>query len=75
MAVDPGGFVRIRRVTGFPKMPLVPFRLIVNVVRRFRAERYAQTAAALSFATLLGLVPVLVVGARVTAELPAVTRK
>ncbi|MHB1429112.1 MAG: YihY family inner membrane protein [Rhodocyclaceae bacterium] len=51
-------------------MLLVPFQLVVNVVRRFRAERYAQTAAALSFATLLGLVPMLVVGAALIELLP-----
>ncbi len=51
-------------------MILAPFHLLVNVVRRFRAERYAQTAAALSFATLLGLVPMLVVGAAFLEALP-----
>jgi membrane protein len=49
---------------------LAPFRLTVQVARRFRAERYAQTAAALSFATLLGLVPMLVVGAALIEMLP-----
>lgn len=51
-------------------MLLVPFRLIVNVVRRFRDERCAQTSAALSFATLLGLVPMLAVGAALLELLP-----
>jgi len=51
-------------------MVLAPFHLLVQVVRRFRAERYAQTAAALSFATLLGLVPMLVVGATLIETLP-----
>lgn len=51
-------------------MLLAPFNLLINVVRRFRAERYAQTAAALSFATLLGLVPMLVVGATLIEILP-----
>lgn len=51
-------------------MLLAPFHLVVNVVRRFRAERCAQTAAALSFATLLGLVPMLVVGAALIEILP-----
>jgi membrane protein len=51
-------------------MWLAPFQLVINVVRRFRAERYAQTAAALSFATLLGLVPMLVVGAALIEILP-----
>ncbi|MDP3030585.1 MAG: YhjD/YihY/BrkB family envelope integrity protein, partial [Rhodocyclaceae bacterium] len=40
-----------------------PFRLVGGVARRFGEERCAQTAAALSFATLLGLVPMLVVAA------------
>ncbi|MDP1651432.1 MAG: YihY family inner membrane protein [Rhodocyclaceae bacterium] len=51
-------------------MVLAPFRLVASVVRRFRAERCAQTAAALSFATLLGLVPMLVVGAALIEVLP-----
>lgn len=51
-------------------MSLAPIRLVVNVARRFRAERYAQTAAALSFATLLGLVPMIVMGAVLIESLP-----
>jgi len=51
-------------------MLLTPFHLVANVVRRFHAERYAQTAAALSFATLLGLVPMLAVGAVLLEKLP-----
>jgi membrane protein len=51
-------------------MLLAPIQLLINVVRRFRAERYAQAAAALSFATLLGLVPMLVVGAALIEILP-----
>jgi membrane protein len=51
-------------------MLLTPFHLVASVVRRFHAERYAQTAAALSFATLLGLVPMLVVGAVLLENLP-----
>jgi membrane protein len=47
-----------------------PFRLIVSVVRRFHAERLAQTAAALSFATLLGLVPMIAVGVGLLSHLP-----
>ncbi|NWG31513.1 MAG: YihY family inner membrane protein [Rhodocyclaceae bacterium] len=46
------------------------FRLVARVMRRFRDERYAQTAAALSFATLLGLVPMVVVGAALIELLP-----
>jgi membrane protein len=43
---------------------------MVNVVRRFRSERLAQTVAALSFATLLGLVPMIVVVAALIDQLP-----
>ncbi|HTY04610.1 MAG TPA: YihY family inner membrane protein [Rhodocyclaceae bacterium] len=49
---------------------LAPFRLVASVVRRFRGERLAQTAAALSFATLLGLVPMIVVAASMIDHLP-----
>lgn len=49
---------------------LAPFRLVASVARRFHAERCAQTAAALSFATLLGLVPMFAVGAVVISSLP-----
>ncbi|MCX8017066.1 MAG: YihY family inner membrane protein [Rhodocyclaceae bacterium] len=45
-------------------------RLIGRVIQRFRDERCAQTAAALSFATLLGLVPMVVVGAILIESLP-----
>ena len=38
---------------------LAPFRLIVRTVRRFHDEHCVQTAAALSFATLIGLVPMI----------------
>ncbi|MEW6165180.1 MAG: YihY family inner membrane protein [Pseudomonadota bacterium] len=51
-------------------MILVPFRLVADVVRRFSAERCAQTAAALSFTTLLGLVPMVVIGAVLIENLP-----
>jgi membrane protein len=51
-------------------MLLAPFRLPLVVVRRFRVERCAQTAAALSFVTLLGLVPMIVVGAALIEMLP-----
>lgn len=53
---------------------LAPFRLIAAVVRRFRNERLAQTAAALSFATLLGLVPMIVVAAVLIDRLPFAAR-
>lgn len=49
---------------------LAPFRLVVRVVRRFHAERCGQTAAALSFATLLSLVPMIAVAAAIIANLP-----
>lgn len=49
---------------------LAPIHLIASVVRRFRSERLAQTAAALSFATLLGLVPMIVVAVSLIDHLP-----
>lgn len=49
---------------------LAPLRLVVRVVSRFRAERLAQTAAALSFATLLALVPMLAVALGLLAHFP-----
>lgn len=52
---------------------LAPLRLVVRVGRRFLAERLAQTAAALSFATLLGLVPMIVVIAASIDHLPFTT--
>ncbi|MDI6747390.1 MAG: YihY family inner membrane protein [Rhodocyclaceae bacterium] len=47
-----------------------PFRLVSGVAQRFGEERCAQTAAALSFATLLGLVPMLIVAAVLVEHLP-----
>ena len=44
----------------------LPFRLI----RRFLSERHAQTAAALSFATFLALVPMITVAAAALSHLP-----
>lgn len=49
---------------------LSPIRLLVSVVQRFRAERLAQTSAALSFATLLALVPMIIVAASLFEHLP-----
>lgn len=49
---------------------LLPFRLIGRVVRRFLRERFAQTAAALSFATLLGLAPMIALAYVVIGQLP-----
>jgi membrane protein len=47
-----------------------PFFLVVRVARRFSAERCGQTAAALAFATLLGLVPMFAVAAAIISSLP-----
>ncbi|HUW39332.1 MAG TPA: YihY family inner membrane protein [Rhodocyclaceae bacterium] len=51
-------------------MSLSPFRLVARVARRFSVERYAQTAASLSFSTLLGLVPLVAVGLALISRLP-----
>ncbi len=51
-------------------MLLAPLRLIARVMLRFHVERYAQTAASLSFATLLGLVPLIAVGLALTTHYP-----
>jgi membrane protein len=45
-------------------------RLCLRVIRRFRDERCMQTAASLSFATLLGLVPLIAVGLTLITRLP-----
>lgn len=47
-----------------------PFRLVFRIVHRFRTERLAQTAAALCFATLLSLVPMLAVAVGLLSHLP-----
>lgn len=49
---------------------LLPFRLLTRSLRRFSAERCTQTAAALSFATLIGLVPMIVVAFALVSFLP-----
>lgn len=49
---------------------LAPFVVLARVVGRFRGERMAQTVAALSFATLLGLVPMIAVGVGLMSHLP-----
>lgn len=49
---------------------LAPIYLILRVARRFLGERLALTAAALSFHTLLGLVPMIVVGFSLFQLLP-----
>lgn len=51
-------------------MLLAPFRLIARVVSRFRAERSAQTAAALAFATVMGLVPMIAGAVALISILP-----
>lgn len=49
---------------------LAPIHLVIRVARRFQGERLGQTAAALSFATLLGLVPMITVAAALIEHLP-----
>ena len=49
---------------------LAPIRLIVRTARRFRDEHCAQTAAALSFATLIGLVPMIAAAFALVSLLP-----
>lgn len=51
-------------------MLFAPVRLLVRVAQRFQRESYAQTAAALSFATLLGLVPMVAVAAALMSYFP-----
>jgi membrane protein len=50
---------------------LAPFRLVARTTRRFLSERCAQTAAALSFATLIGLVPMIAAAFALISLLPA----
>ncbi len=49
----------------------LPFRLLFRVAQRFRRERCTQTAAALSFVSLLGLVPMIAVGFAIISIIPA----
>lgn len=49
---------------------IAPFRLIQRTVQRFHAEQCAQTAAALSFATLIGLVPMIATAFALISILP-----
>ena len=49
---------------------LAPFRLIARTVRRFHGEHCVQTAAALSFATLIGLVPMIAAAFALISLLP-----
>ena len=49
---------------------LAPFRLIARTARRFHGENCVQTAAALSFATLIGLVPMIAAAFALISLLP-----
>ena len=49
---------------------LAPFRLVYRAAQRFRKERCAQTAAALSFATLLAIVPMIAVAFSLISQFP-----
>ena len=49
---------------------LAPFRLVYRALQRFRKERCAQTAAALSFATLLAIVPMIAVAFSLISQFP-----
>jgi len=49
---------------------LAPFRLILRTARRFHGEHCVQTAAALSFATLMGLVPMIAAAFALISMLP-----
>lgn len=49
---------------------LAPFRLIARTARRFHGEHCVQTAAALSFATLIGLVPMIAAAFALISLLP-----
>jgi membrane protein len=49
---------------------LAPFRLILRTARRFHDEHCVQTAAALSFATLIGLVPMIAAAFALISFLP-----
>ncbi|MBK7765260.1 MAG: YihY family inner membrane protein [Sulfuritalea sp.] len=50
---------------------LAPFRLIVRTAQRFHGEHCAHAAAALSFATLIGLVPMIAAAFALISLLPA----
>jgi membrane protein len=51
-------------------MLLTPFRLIGRVAKRFRTEKCGQTAAALAFTTVLGLVPMIAGAVALISILP-----
>lgn len=44
--------------------------LPIRLIRRFLREQYSQTAAALSFATLLGVIPMIAVAVAILSHLP-----
>jgi len=49
---------------------LAPFRLVARTARRFHGEQCVKTAAALSFATLIGLVPMISAAFALISVLP-----
>lgn len=49
---------------------LAPFRLVIRSARRFQTEQCAQIAAALSFATLVGMVPMIAAAVALISNLP-----
>lgn len=49
---------------------LAPIRLVLRTARRFHGEHCVQTAAALSFATLIGLVPMIAIAVALLSFLP-----
>jgi membrane protein len=51
-------------------MLLTPFRVISRVAQRFRSEKCGQTAAALAFTTVLGLVPMMAGAVALISILP-----
>lgn len=52
------------------RMLLSPFRLAIRVIHRYRSERCGQTAAALAFTTVLGLVPMIAGAVALISILP-----
>lgn len=57
------------RIVNYMWLPS-PVRLVVRVAQRFQRESLAQTAAALSFTTVLALVPMIAVAAALLSWLP-----
>lgn len=52
------------------RMLLTPFQLAGRVIHRYRSERCGQTAAALAFTTILGLVPMIAGAVALISILP-----